>query len=571
MLSQKGVLVETEHFTNRGGWVADQQFEEQMGSSYLMAHGMGTPVNDAFTNVQFKKTGNYHVWVRTKNWAPGNWEAPGRFKVEVNGKILPVEFGTEKGWKWQYGGKVKINKKKTLLKLKDLTGFNGRCDAIYFSSKKVSPPNDLKKLKSWREKYAARINRNIPKRKFDVVVIGGGLAGCGAAIAAAEQGMKVALVNDRPVLGGNASEEIRVHTLGIYGKSKRILTKIDTKHWPNGSAEAIPDSKKRQKNMDEYKNITQLLFNRAFAVKMKNNKIKSVDIKHIPTGKKQRLVSDIFIDCTGDGWIGFWAGAEFKYGREASSEYNEGWDKYDELWSPDEADNRVMGTSLLWNSEKTDSKVSFPEVPWALPVAKKHAAINGEWYWEYSDNNLNQITDAEQIRDHMFRAIYGSFYNAKQNLKNANVKLKFVGYVSGKRESRRLMGDYIFTYNDAVEGRRHNDDVVEETREVDGHYQRILKNPDSPDFLSRAMFSHTPRYYIPFRSLYSKNISNLMMAGRCFSCSHVGLHGPRVMLTTGQMGIATGYAAFLCKKYKTNPRGIYKNHIKELRGLIGYK
>ena len=237
--------------------------------------------------------------------------------------------------------------------------------------------------------------------------------------------------------------------------------------------------------------------------------------------------------------MGSGPGAEKRYGREAASEFDEGWDKYGERWAPEKPDNRVMGTSVLWNSEKSDKAEPFPAVPWAKPVAKDHKAINGEWYWEYSDNELNQIDDAEQVRDHMFRAIYGSFANAKKDPKNATVKLKWVAYVGGKRESFRLMGDYIFKQEDAMKGTNFPDTVVEEVRELDGHYQRKYDGLNV-DFLSKAMFRKTPKYYLPFRTLYSKNIPNLMMAGRCFSCSHIGLGGPRVMLTCAQMGIAVG-------------------------------
>ena len=132
------------------------------------------------------------------------------------------------------------------------------------------------------------------------------------------------------------------------------------------------------------------------------------------------------------------------------------------------------------------------------------------------------------------------------------------------------MGDYIYTMQDMVQSRTFPDMVAEETREVDVHYQRKLKDSEY-DFLSEAIFVKTEKYFVPFRCLYSKNIENLMMAGRCFSCSHVGLGGPRVMNTTGQMGIATGYAAGLCKKYQTTPRGVYQEHISELRKMIGYE
>jgi hypothetical protein len=157
----------------------------------------------------------------------------------------------------------------------------------------------------------------------------------------------------------------------------------------------------------------------------------------------------------------------------------------------------------------------------------------------------------------MLRAIYGSLSKAKNDNKNDNIKLDWVSYLIGKRESRRLVGDHIFTFKDLRDLTKFKDCVVMEIREVDVHFQQNLKDEDKPDFLSTALFFETPKYYIPYRSLYSKNISNLFMAGRNFSCSHVGLGGPRVMLTTGQMGAAVGFASAICKQYSVNPRGVY--------------
>jgi hypothetical protein len=212
--------------------------------------------------------------------------------------------------------------------------------------------------------------------------------------------------------------------------------------------------------------------------------------------------------------------------------------------------------------------MSFHEVPWAMDVAGSYSAIKGEWQWEFSRNDLNQINDAEYIRDHMFKAIYGSFYNAKKQPGNANLALEWVSYLVGKRESRRLTGDYVYTFSDERNMVEFPDAVVMEKRNIDVHYQLIEADSAKPDFLSEALYYKVDHYYIPYRSLYSRNIKNLLMAGRCFSCSHIGLGGPRVMHTTGQMGVAVGYAASLCKKYSTNPRGIYNDHLEELKNLI---
>jgi hypothetical protein len=585
----QSLLIEAESFDDKGGWVIDQQFVEQMGSPYLLAHGMGIPVPDASTRISIPKSGKYYVWVRTKNWAPGNWEAPGRFYVSIDGNQLENQLGKNTGWNWEYAGETELKKGQRTLSLHDLTGFAGRCDALFLSTKKNEKlPHNLQELKAWRDKKTGKKHSKPQTEKFDLVVVGGGIAGCAASIAAAEQGLKVALIHDRPLLGGNASSEIRVHTLGIFGKFERIIKMIDTEHYPNGSAEADKDQKKRTENMARYQNISQFLNYRAFATNTIQEKISSVDARHTSTGKIIRFEAPLFVDCTGDGWIGYWAGAEYNYGREASSEYNESWDAHGLLWSPETADNFVMGSSVLWNSENAGKKVDFPKVPWAADVANNYAEKNGEWQWEFTKNELSQIDDAEAIRDHLFRAIYGSFYNYKypneqtktfvrgklkpissdKVTERDSLRLKWVAYQLGKRESRRLVGDYMYTFNDVRNTTQFEDAVVFETRAVDVHYQENLLHSAMPDFLSEAMFYKTKMYSIPYRCFYSKNISNLFMAGRNFSCTHIGLGGPRVMNTTGQMGAAVGLAAAICIKHNVNPRDVYKSFLNEYLRLI---
>jgi len=562
------VFVEAESFQTKGGWEVDPQFVEEMGSPYLLAHGLGEPVENASTQVTFPRSGSYHAWARTKNWVPGDWEAPGKFKLLVNESELSNTLGTEKGWNWEYAGKISIKDTEATVALNDLTGFEGRCDALYFSTSKDAPPSQKEELAQWRREKLNQNDAPEEMHEFDLVIVGGGIAGCGAAIAAAESGLEVGLIQDRPMLGGNASKEIRVHTEGIHWHGERILSMLDTEHWPNGSPKAEADQQKRRRNMEKYDNISIFLNWRAYDANVTNNSITSVDARHTESGERKRFEAPYFADCTGDGWIGYWAGAEYMYGREPKSKYNEGWEKHGDLWSPEESDNRVMGASVLWRTKKADQPVEFPEVPWAMDVAKDHAATNGTWHWEFSKDELHQVWDAEKIRDHMFRAIYGSFYNAKQKPENDSIKLEWTSYLVGKRESRRLKGDYIYTFNDMKKNTKFEDAVAKGTRDVDVHYQRFLKEPSIVDFLSEALFYPVEEYYIPYRSLYSKNIENLFMAGRCFSCSHIGLGGPRVMNTTGQMGIAVGYAASLCKKYETDPRGVYEEHIKELTEII---
>jgi hypothetical protein len=562
------ILIEAESFKDKGGWVVDQQFVEQMGSPYLLAHGLGNPVKNASSEFNVSVKGKYFVWVRTKNWAPGKWVAPGRFILIINDKKLETVLGIQNGWSWQYAGATSIKDTTAKIELNDLTGFDGRCDAIYLSTVKADPPDDFKELSRWRKKLLNEGDVPGKTESFDLVVVGGGIAGCAASIAAAEQGLKVALIHDRPVLGGNASSEIRIHTEGITWESDRILSMLNTVWWPNGSPESALDDKKRHDNIGKYPNISVFLNWRAYAANTTLDSITSVDARHTSTGETIRFFSPLYVDCTGDGWIGFWSGAEYMYGREDSLKYNESWNLNKELWSPAISDSKVMGASVLWRTVDKGYPVTFPEVPWAMDVAGSYSETMGTWKWEFSRNDLNQIDDAEEIRDHLLKAIYGSFYNARKKTENMNLDLEWTSFLVGKRESRRLIGDYVYTFKDEKNMVEFSDAVVKEERDVDVHYQQNLKDTTKPDFLSEALFYKVDHYYIPYRSLYSKNIKNLFMAGRCFSCSHVGLGGPRVMNTTGQMGVAVGYAASLCKKYKTNPRGVYKSHIEELKNLI---
>jgi len=562
-------LIEAESFDDKGGWVVDPQFVEQMGSPYLLAHGMGVPVKNAKTVITLPSPGRYFVWVRTKNWAAGDWEAPGRFMVIINGKELETTLGTGKEkWTWQYAGKTTINDASVVFEIKDLTGFEGRCDAIYLSTANKQPPGSGRELSEWRKRVQGEEDVPENTETFDLVVVGGGISGCAASIAAAEQGMNVALIHDRPVLGGNASSEIRVHTEGITWKSDRILNMLNTVWWPNGSPESVQDDQKRHNNIRKYPDIKVFLNWRAYTANSISDSLNSVDARHTSTGDTKRFTAPLFIDCTGDGWIGYWAGAEYMYGREDSSLYGENLNKYKELWSPQKSDNQVMGSSVLWRSFEAGHPSAFQDVPWAIDVAGSYEATSGTWKWEFSRNDLHQINDAEYIRDHMFKAIYGSFFNAKKRPENKNLALEWISYLIGKRESRRLKGDYVYTFNDERNMAEFHDAVVMEKRNIDVHYQQILSDSTQPDFLSEALYYDVDHYYIPYRCLYSINIRNLLMAGRCLSCSHVGLGGPRVMNTTGQMGVAVGYAASLCKKYNTNPRGIYENHIEELKTLI---
>ncbi len=213
------VLIETERFAEYGGWVNDSQFMDQMGSSFLLAHGLGTPVADASTTVKLTRPGRYRVWVRTRDWvapwnAPG---APGRFQVLIDDVPVGTVFGTQGAdWQWQDGGVIRLD---TVLRLAlhDLTGFDGRCDALLFVPENGSgyvPPNDPPMLAALRTNLSDLPRIPVDAGHFDLVVVGGGIAGTCAAVSAARHGLSVALIQDRPVLGGNNSSEVRVWLQG---------------------------------------------------------------------------------------------------------------------------------------------------------------------------------------------------------------------------------------------------------------------------------------------------------------------------------------------------------------------
>ena len=207
------VLVEAESFETTGGWVVDQQFMDLMGSPFLLAHGLGDPVKDATTTVTFSAEGPYRVWVRTRDWvAPWSAKgAPGKFQLMIEGKPLAATFGTEGAqWHWQDGGVVTVGRQEEVT-LHDLTGFEGRCDAVLFSRDlSYRPPNDADGLKQLRRELLGVSEEPENAGQFDLVVVGGGIAGTSAAVTAARLGLRVALVQDRPVLGGNGSSEVRV-------------------------------------------------------------------------------------------------------------------------------------------------------------------------------------------------------------------------------------------------------------------------------------------------------------------------------------------------------------------------
>lgn len=576
-VSAADYLLEAESFSNKGGWVVDQQFMDLMGSPYLMAHGLGNPVDDASTRITLPSSGTYYIYVRTYNWtSPWNdGEGPGKFQVVVNGKNLSATVGdTGKNWMWQAAGRVTVEKAEVTVSLHDLTGFNGRCDAIYFTTDPNRvPPNEMEALSQFRRETLG-LPKNPPSAgKYDLVVVGGGVAGISAAVAAARLGCKVALVNDRPVLGGNNSSEIRVHLGGrIEAGPYKELGNLQKEFGPLKGGNAQPagqyeDEKKDQIVANE-KNITLFANYRAIAVTMNGSKIRSVTAKHIETGKELCFEAPVFSDCTGDGTIGFLAGADWRMGREAKDEFNES-------TAPEVADKMTMGSSVQWYSEDAGEPTGFPRFQYGVQFNEKNCekVPMGEWTWE-TGMNFDQINDFERIRDYGLLVVYSNWSFLKNGLRENNAfrnrKLEWVAYVAGKRESRRLIGDHILTENDLRDFVVYEDGSAATTWSIDLHYPDPKNTAHFPDaeFKSIAKHIQIHPYPIPYRCLYSRNVDNLFMAGRNISVTHVALGTVRVMRTTGMMGEVVGMAASLCKKYNETPRGIYQKYLPDLQKMM---
>lgn len=574
-LSAASLWLETESFTNKGGWVVDQQFMDLMGSPYLMAHGMGRPVSDASTTVDIPESGRWHIYVRTFNWtSPWTSETgPGAFKVKVGSKILKTVLGTSgDSWQWQYAGSLNLKAGQSSVSLCDLTGFNGRCDAIFMTNQDgLTPPEAEDELAAFRRRMLDLPEPQV--KKYEFVVVGGGIAGMCAATAAARLGCKVALVNDRPVLGGNNSAEVRVHLGGHVeiGPNKGLGRMIrEFGHSKKGNAQPAEnyEDERKQAFIDAEENIDLYPCFRAVEVHKDGDKVAAVLIRNIETAQEIWLEAPLFSDCTGDGTIGFLVGAHYRMGREARHEYGE-------TLAPETSDKLTMGASVQWYSRKNSNVTSFPEFSYGVKFDESNCekVTMGEWKWE-TGMNYDQIYDAERIRDYGLLVVYSNWSYLKNHLKDnekyRDRSLEWVAYIAGKRESRRLLGDYILKQDDIDKNVYHEDGSFTASWSIDLHFPDPENSRRFPGAEFKAATVHNWIYpcTVPYRCLYSRNIENLFMAGRNISVTHVALGTVRVMRTTGMMGEVVGMAAYLCGKHDCSPRQVYQSHLPELKALM---
>ncbi len=571
----KHIIIEAESFKNTGGWKIDQQFMDVMGSPYLIAHGMGEKVEDAYTDVHASSQGMYAVYVRTFNWT-SPWhkgKGPGAFRLSVNGKNMERTVGqTGDKWLWEYAGMVQLRKGNNRVVLHDLTGFDGRCDAVCFLEHGKSS-GETETLDSLREEQQRGNKSRSEDRYFDLVVGGGGIAGIGAAVSAARLGLKVALIQNRPILGGNNSSEVCVHLggmidVGMYPKLGGLLKE----YAPTEEGNAMPARNyEDQRKMDivlSEPNISLFVNTHINGIEMEGQTIKSVTAQNIITGHYIRFHAPLFADCTGDASIGYMAGADYRIGRESRREFGE-------ALAPVVADSMTMGSSVQWYSVDTRKKSSFPIFKYGIGFHEENAehVFKGEWTWEtgmYED----QLKDFEKVRDYGLLVIYSNWSFLKNESKDKdkykNRKLEWVAYIAGKRETRRLMGDYILSQEDLAKNVWHEDASFTTSWSIDLHHPDSINSLFFPGREFKADTKHTLiyPYAVPYRCLYSRNVNNLFMAGRNISTTHVALGTTRVMRTTAMMGEVVGMAASICHKHGVQPRQVYQKYMNELKRLM---
>ena len=585
MDKKNSVMVLATTFADKGDWIVEQQFVLQMGSSYLLAHGIGTPLEkEAVTTVEVPVEGDYHLLVRTKNWTAfwSEGKTPGIFSVKVDGVADAAEFGTgcegatraeRAAWYWQKGGTWHLTAGKHTLALHDLTGFDGRCDAIILTTSDEVPDRSLETYRALRETLLGP-NEPVDKGTYDLVVIGGGMSGICAALAAARLGSRVALVQDRYLLGGNNSSEVRVGlggqiNMAPYPSLGYLLNEIGPDRIGNARGAHHYQDWKKMDVVTAEPNISLFLGYTVTDAVTEDGKIRSVTA--IEATRQDRIVlsGHTFADCTGDAHLAVLAGAETRMGREARSEYGES-------LAPEKADDYTMGVSIEWYCEDWNTPCTFPDsLDWGLHLDEEtvEPVHRANWYWEVGMND-DQVADAEKIRDYGMYVAYSTFSYCKNRLARKEdwecTHLVWVSHVSGKRESRRIIGDLVLREQDLTRPIPYEDGTCTTTWRIDQHYpdpRNAGKYPGA-EWMSIGKLVPIDPYALPYRCFYSKDVANLFMAGRDISVTHIALGSVRVMRTCAMMGEVVGMAASICGKKGVLPRDIYTTYFEDLKALM---
>ncbi|MFS0724057.1 FAD-dependent oxidoreductase [Paenibacillus sp. 1P07SE] len=411
----------------------------------------------------------------------------------------------------------------------------------------------------------------------DITVVGGGLAGVCAAIAAARMGQQVALVQNRPVLGGNSSSEVRVWVCGAtahganrYARETGVMGELFVEN--------------QYRNMDGNPYIWDLVVLEAVRAEPNIRLFLNTDVHEVEadgpredrmirsiTGwmmgseRRIRFESAIYLDCTGDGLVGFLAGADFRIGREARHEYQED-------WAPEVADDITLGSTMLFYTKDAGHPVKFTPPSFAKNIAETSIPLNrvirsGDngcaYWWIEWGGELDTVHDNERIRDELWSVIYGIWDYIKNSgqFDSDNMTLEWIGSVPGKREYRRFVGDYVLNQQDILNQEPFEDRVAFGGWSIDLHPPQGVYATERG---SKHLFADGI-YHIPFRSLYSANTRNLMFAGRDISASHVAFGTTRVMATCAVIGEAAGSGAALAVRRGVSPRAIHREHMAELQ------
>ena len=409
--------------------------------------------------------------------------------------------------------------------------------------------------------------------EFDVCVIGGGMAGVCAAIAAARNGAKTAIVQDRPVFGGNASSEVRMWICGAHGEHNKetgILEEIQLENqYRNADGNySIWDSVLWGKIFFQ-PNLTPFLNCSCTDAEMDGSRIVAVKAWQLTSQTWHKIHAKQFIDCSGDSILAAVTGADFRTGREARAEF-------DEDIQPHQGDQKTMGNTLLIQLRRTAEPQTFIAPSWAYkfesPSDLPHRihGVNGHNFWWLEVGGLQDtIRNAEGIRDELMRITYGVVdyikNRAPERAQAENWVAEWIGSLPGKRENRRFMGDHILTQNEVRDGGRFDDIIAYGGWSMDDHHPAGIYFPGTP-----TLFHPAPSPYgIPYRSLYSRNVTNLLFAGRNISVTHAALSSTRVMATCAILGQAAGTAAALCIKHSRAPRDLSSGALlRELQATI---
>jgi len=414
----------------------------------------------------------------------------------------------------------------------------------------------------------------------DITVIGGGLAGVCAAVAAARLGRTVALVNNRPVLGGNSSSEVRVwvcgataHGINRYARETGIMGEMFLENQfrnPDGNP-YLWDLVVLEKVKAE-KNIRLFLNTDVHEVEADgdrdNRRIRSVTGWMMGSERRIRFESPVFLDCTGDGLIGHLAGAKYRIGREARHEYQE-------EWAPEQADGVTLGSTILFYTKDAGHPVKFVPPCFAKDITKTPILMNRvirtgdygcHYWWIEWGGELDTVHDNERIRDELWSVIYGIWDYIKNSgqFDADNLTLEWVGAWPGKREYRRFLGDYMLSQNDIAAQTPFEDRVAFGGWSIDLHPAQGMYATES----GSKHYHPDGIYHIPFRCLYSVNVCNLLFAGRNISATHVAFGSTRVMATCAVMGEAAGTAAALCVDKGVDPRTLATLYISDLQQTL---